>query len=112
MAELAKSFRILRYDTRGHGGSDGPAGPYTLAMLRDDVVGLLDALGVAKTHFVGISLGGMTALELALAYPDRIGRIAVCDSRADAPPAFADSWDERIAIASEAGMAGLVEPHP
>ena len=109
VAELASTYRVLRYDTRGHGGSDAPDGPYTLAMLRDDVLGLLDALGIETTHFVGISLGGMTALELALALPDRVDRIAVCDSRADAPPAFANSWDERLAIAAEKGMEGLVE---
>ena len=109
VAELASTYRVLRYDTRGHGGSDAPDGPYTLAMLCDDVLGLLDALGIETTHFVGISLGGMTALELALALPDRVDRIAVCDSRADAPPAFANSWDERLAIAAEKGMEGLVE---
>jgi 3-oxoadipate enol-lactonase len=109
VAELAKSFRVLRYDTRGHGGSDSPEGPYSLAMLRDDVLGLLDALGIEKFHFFGISLGGMTALELALAAPERIGRIAVCDSRADAPPAFAKSFDERVAIVREKGMDAIVE---
>jgi 3-oxoadipate enol-lactonase len=108
-AELSESFRVLRYDTRGHGKSDAPAGDYSLAMLRDDVLGLLDALEVEKTHIVGISLGGMTALELALATPERLGRIVVCDSRADAPPAFAASFDERVGIVRDKGMDAIVE---
>src|SRR6266550_5089471 len=62
---LKDSFRILRYDQRGHGATDAPAGPYTLDMLAEDVIGLLDALKIARTHFVGLSMGGMTAVLLA-----------------------------------------------
>lgn len=107
--EFGRSFRILRYDTRGHGGSDAPPGPYTMAGLVRDAVALFDHFGIARAHFAGLSLGGMTALGLALAHPDRLLSIAVCDARADAPPEFCNPWDDRIAIARAQGMEGLVE---
>ncbi len=66
VAALKDDFRLLRYDKRGHGGTDAPEGPYSFDMLVDDVVGLWDALDIEKSHFVGLSMGGMTALGLAL----------------------------------------------
>ena len=68
-AALANSFRILRYDQRGHGGSDAPAGRYTFDTLVDDVVALMDALGIKQAHFAGLSMGGATALGLAERHP-------------------------------------------
>ena len=76
-AVLAKHFRVLRFDTRGHGASDVPDGPYTLEALADDLKGLLDALGVRETHYVGLSLGGMIGQTFALKYPGEIGRAHV-----------------------------------
>ena len=107
---LAPRFRILRYDTRGHGQSAAPAGAYSFDDLVGDLVGLWDHLGIARTHMVGLSLGGMTAVGVAIGHGERLASAAVCDARADAPPAFADAWDERIAAVREGGMAALVEP--
>ena len=103
-------YRILRYDTRGHGGSHAPQPPYSFADLEADAVALFDALEIERAHFVGLSLGGMIALGLAINHPDRLHSIAVCDARPDSPPAFRAPWDERIAVARSAGMAGLVTP--
>lgn len=108
-AALSNEFRILRYDKRGHGGSDAPEGPYSFDMLVGDVVGLWDALGIDKSHFVGLSIGGMTALGLALGHADRLQSIVVSNSRADAPQEFRDAWDQRIAAAEQNGMAGLAD---
>ena len=61
---LADRYRVLRYDKRGHGGSGLSAGPYTIAQLADDAIGLLDALGIQKAHFMGLSIGGMIGQQL------------------------------------------------
>ncbi len=107
-AEALKSdFRILRYDKRGHGGSDAPEGPYTFDMLVGDVIGLWDALGIEKSHFVGLSIGGMTAMGLALDHPGRLSSLVISNSRADMPPADAEAWNGRIALAEEEGMGKL-----
>ena len=58
---LARKYKVLRYDTRGHGASSAPPGPYTLDQMADDVKALFDALGIRRTHWVGLSMGGMTA---------------------------------------------------
>src|SRR5215470_9926873 len=61
-ADLKRSFRVLRYDQRGHGGTEAPAGRYTYATLVADALALIDAFGVARAHFCGLSMGGATAL--------------------------------------------------
>jgi 3-oxoadipate enol-lactonase len=100
---------VLRYDTRGHGQSDAPGGDYDFATLVADMLAVLDAAGAAKADICGLSLGGMTALGLGLAHPNRIGRMLVCDARADAPPPFVSGWDDRIAVVRDKGTAGLVD---
>ena len=102
-------YRILRYDTRGHGQSEAIQGPYTLKMLADDVIGLWDELEIEKSHFVGLSLGGMIAQSLALKYPDRLHSIAVCDSRADSPEMYRANWTQRIPEVEQNGLEPLVE---
>jgi 3-oxoadipate enol-lactonase len=109
-AALKNSYRVLRYDQRGHGGSDAPAGRYPFNTLLADALGLLDALGIKKAHFAGLSMGGATALGLAEHHPDRFDRIIVCDSPCQSTPQSSQQWEERIAAAQKAGMAGLVEP--
>jgi 3-oxoadipate enol-lactonase len=74
---LAERFRVVTYDTRGHGRSPVPAGPYTIDDLADDVVALLDTLGVDRVHMAGLSLGGMTAMRLAARDPERVDRLAL-----------------------------------
>jgi 3-oxoadipate enol-lactonase len=109
-AALKGSYRVLRYDQRGHGGTDAPAGRYAFDTLLADTVGLLDALGIAKAHFAGLSMGGATALGLAERHADRIDRVIVCDSPCQSTPQSAQQWEERIAIAKDKGIEALVEP--
>ncbi|HML12397.1 MAG TPA: 3-oxoadipate enol-lactonase [Xanthobacteraceae bacterium] len=106
---LKKSFRVLRYDQRGHGGTDAPAGRYTFDLLIADVIALLDALSIKRAHFGGLSMGGATALGLALRHPDRIDRAIICDSGCASTPATSQQWEERIAAARNGGMAAMVD---
>jgi 3-oxoadipate enol-lactonase len=108
--ELKKTYRVLRYDQRGHGGSDAPAGRYTFEVLMADVLALMDALGIKKAHFAGLSMGGATALGLAETHPDRFDRIIVCDSPCQSTPTSTQQWEERIVVAQKQGMEALVEP--
>jgi 3-oxoadipate enol-lactonase len=88
---LAERFRVVTYDTRGHGKSPAPAGPYSIDDLTDDVVALLDRLGVERVHLAGVSLGGMTGMRLAAREPARVHRLAVfCSSVKPDPQGFLD----------------------
>src|SRR5689334_15997665 len=107
---LAGDFRVLRYDQRGHGGTDAPSGAYSFNTLTADVVALFDALGIKRAHFVGLSMGGMAAVALAENYPDRVDRIVPCDCGPASTPQSAQQWEERIALAKAHGMEALVEP--
>ena len=91
---LAAHFRVVRYDTRGHGESSVPAGPYTLDQLGRDVVALLDHLHIDRTHFCGLSMGGLTGLWLAIHAPTRIDRLALANTGAKI--GAAEMWNERI----------------
>ncbi len=106
---LNDSLRILRYDQRGHGGTDAPAGRYSYATLVADALALLDALDIRRPHFCGLSMGGATALALAELHPDRVDRVVVCNSPARSTPATAQQWEERIAAAQKDGMESLIE---
>ena len=106
---LAPTFTVLRYDTRGHGKSSAPDGAYSFEQLAADVLGLLDALKIEHTHFVGLSMGGMIAQHLALLAPQRLHRLVIASSTSRIPPEAGPLWDERIAIARSQGCAGLVE---
>jgi 3-oxoadipate enol-lactonase len=104
-----RTHRVVRYDTRGHGQSEASTGPYDFPLLVEDMLAVLDAVGAARSDILGLSLGGMTALGLALAHPGRVGRMLVCDARADAPPPFVQGWDDRIAVVRDKGTGALVE---
>ena len=108
-AALSKSFRVLRYDQRGHGGTQATDGKYTFDMLTADVMGLLDALAIKRASFCGISMGGMTALFLAERHADRFDRIMACDCGPASTPAGAQQWKERTELAAEKGMAALAD---
>jgi 3-oxoadipate enol-lactonase len=102
---MSARFRVLRYDTRGHGSSDAPPGPYTAEALGRDVVGLLDALRISSVHFCGISMGGMAGMWLGVHAPDRIRRLVLCNTAARfAPP---ELWDMRISSVRSGGMAAI-----
>jgi 3-oxoadipate enol-lactonase len=109
MAALTKSFKVLRFDTRGHGQSSAPAGEYTLEQLADDAKGLLDALKIGQTHWVGLSMGGMIAQAFALKYPGVFQSMVLADTTSRRPPNAAQMWSERIQIAQTKGMESLVE---
>jgi 3-oxoadipate enol-lactonase len=106
---LEPHYQILRYDTRGHGDSEAPTGAYTLDMLGEDALGLLDALGIGKVHFVGLSMGGMIGQCLALNHADRIEDLVLCDTAALLPEEAQPVWQERIETAREKGMEALVD---
>lgn len=105
--ELSRSFRVVRYDIRGHGRSPVPDGPYVIDDLVDDVVALLDELGVQRAHFVGLSLGGMTGLRLAARSPERVDRLAVLCTSALLGPSQA--WHDRATLVREQGTSALAE---
>jgi 3-oxoadipate enol-lactonase len=109
MTALEGRFRVLRYDTRGHGASDVPAGAYTLEQLVADAAGMLDALSIEKVHFVGLSMGGMIAQGLALSHPERLDRLALCDTSAFMPPQAQPILQERIETARKEGLSALVD---
>jgi len=110
MRALSDSFRVLRYDQRGHGDTEAPAGRYTFDVLIADALALMDALDIKRAHFAGLSMGGATALGLAQRHPERLGHVIVCDSGCASTPASAQQWEERILVAQKDGMAPLVEP--
>jgi 3-oxoadipate enol-lactonase len=103
-ARLARRFRVLRYDTRGHGQSAVPPGPYTVEQMAGDLRGLLDAVGVDRTHFVGLSMGGLVGMAAALAFPQRIRSLALCDTTACYGPGLRPMWEDRIRVAETGGM--------
>ncbi len=100
-------FRVVRYDQRGHGRSDAPAGEYTIERLGTDVLDLLDALEVEKAAFCGLSMGGMTGIWLAMHHPRRFSRLALCNAAVFMPPR--DMWQARIKAVTEGGMAAVAE---
>jgi 3-oxoadipate enol-lactonase len=106
---LTSRYRVLRYDTRGHGGTDAPPGPYSLDELTEDVRVLLQALGIGRTHFVGLSMGGMIGQIMALKYPQMLQSLALCDTMSRVPTEAKPMWDDRIHAAETRGMEALVE---
>jgi 3-oxoadipate enol-lactonase len=107
MAMLTRRYRVIRYDTRGHGRSDAPEGAYDFPMLVADAVAVLDHHRVARATFMGLSLGGMTGLGLAIHHPGRVEALLCCDARADSPEPVRRMWDERIAAVRAGGMAAV-----
>lgn len=104
---LGDAFRIVRYDTRGHGGSGVPGGPASLERLGHDLLALLDHLGVARASLCGLSLGGLTAQWLALRHPERVDRLVLSNTAARI--GSVESWQARIAAVEAGGMAAIVE---
>jgi 3-oxoadipate enol-lactonase len=109
MDALNPYFQVLRYDIRGHGASDAPSGAYTLELLGEDVIKLLDALGMDRVHFVGLSLGGMIGQYLALNDSHRLKSLALCDTAAVVPAEAQPIWQERIDKARRKGTEVLLE---
>lgn len=108
LAQLSDRYRLLRYDTRGHGGSAAPVGPYSLEQLADDAAALLDHLAIDRCHWVGISMGGMVGQMFALRHASRVASLTICDSMCEFPTDATAAWQTRIATAEAQGMAALV----
>lgn len=106
MPELRRHFRVLRYDTRGHGRSSIPAGPYSIDQLGADVVALMDGLGIARAHFCGLSMGGMTGIWMGIHQPQRVDRLVLCNTAALIGPA--SNWNARIDKVRSEGMEAIV----
>ena len=103
---LTPDFRVLRIDTRGHGASDAPAGDYSLDLLADDVLAVMDAAGIAKATICGTSLGGMIAMALTPKAPERVEALVLaCTSPALDPSV----WDQRLALIRAEGLAAIVD---
>lgn len=107
MPALAGRYRVLRYDLRGHGASSVPAPPYTFADLATDVFGLWDHLDVARSHFVGLSIGGMIGQQLGLKHADRLLSLSLCATRSDA--ANTEAPDLMAEQAKAGGLEAVVE---
>jgi 3-oxoadipate enol-lactonase len=103
---LTEHFQVLRYDTRGHGGTDAPEGPYSIELLVEDAIGLLDGLGIEKVHFIGLSMGGFIAQLIAAKHPDRVISATLCDTACVMPPA--SLWNDRINTAETEGIEALI----
>jgi 3-oxoadipate enol-lactonase len=106
---LAARYRVLRFDLRGHGGSDAPVGAYTMARLADDVVGLMDALDIGQAHVCGVSVGGMVAQTLGVRYPERLLSLTLVDTIHHTPLEARAMWANRIGQVEAHGMRGTVE---
>ena len=106
---LERDFQVLRFDTRGHGGSDAPAGSYTLEQLVDDTIGILDELDFDRVYWVGLSMGGMIGQGLALDHPDRIERLVLADTAAIIPDEAQPVWQERLDAVQSGGMPTVAE---
>ena len=106
--EWSKHFRVVRYDSRGHGLSPAPDKPYSIAMLADDALAILDTLGIDKAHWCGLSKGGMVGQWLATHHGDRLGRVVLANTAARMGPP--ELWDGRIDTVRKHGMSVLVQP--
>ncbi len=109
MDVLKHTFKVLRFDTRGHGQSSAPPGDYTLEQMADDVKGLFDALDIEQTHWVGLSMGGMIGQTFALKYRGIFQSLVLADTTSRRPPNAEQMWGERVAIARAKGMAGVLD---
>lgn len=110
LASLTKHFYLISYDSRGHGESDKPAGPYSLTRLGQDALCVLGALGIKKAHFCGISMGGLTGLWLAVYAPERFLKIVVANTAAKI--GTKEGWQSRAAAVREQGLAELATSAP
>jgi 3-oxoadipate enol-lactonase len=104
---LAGQYRILRYDSRGHGRSAAPGGNYTIAMLADDLIGLVDHLGIETFSYCGLSMGGMVGQSIGTHHGDRIRRLILCNTSSHMSPP--EAWTARIEAVTSGGMEAVVD---
>ena len=109
-ARFKGRYKVLCYDTRGHGRSSAPAGEYTLEQLADDAKALLDALGIKSCHWVGLSMGGMIGQTFALKYPGVFKTLTLADTTSRYDADMQPAWQARIKTATEGGMEPITQP--
>ncbi|HEY7378800.1 MAG TPA: 3-oxoadipate enol-lactonase [Steroidobacteraceae bacterium] len=108
LTDFAARFRVIRYDARGHGRSTlGSKAQLEIADLARDAVSVLEAAGVERAHWCGLSLGGMTSMWAAVHYPERVTTVTLSNTSAYLPPR--ETWDSRIDTALKLGMSALVD---
>ena len=107
MAAFTQQFRVIRYDRRGHGDSDVPPGPYEMALFGGDALAILNALGVARAHWCGLSMGGMVGQWLAAHAPDRFDRVVLANTSCHYPDPT--NWLNRIKAVREGGIASVAD---
>ena len=110
IAALKDKYRILAYDTRGHGATEAPKGAYTLELLADDLFLLLKELKITATHYCGLSMGGMIGQTFALKYPGIFQTLTLADTTSRYPAEAAPVWADRVKTAEAKGMAPLAQP--
>ena len=108
-AALSDRYRVLRYDLRGQGSSEATPPPYSIESLSADLVALWDALGIERSHLVGLGLGSTVAMRTAIDRPERIDRLAPCCCRARMVPEFATMWERLTETVRAGGVAAIVE---
>jgi 3-oxoadipate enol-lactonase len=104
---LEQRYRVLRYDSRGHGRSSVPAGPYSIEILAKDALGLIDALGIDRVHFCGLSKGGMVGQMLGARHGDRLKSLTLCSTACHMVPK--ELWDQRIEAVRTGGMTAVAD---
>ena len=110
IAALKDRYRILAYDTRGHGGTEAPKGQYSLEQLADDLFFLLQELKIKSAHYCGLSMGGMIGQTFALKYPGVLKTLALADTTSRYPAEAWPTWQDRIKTAEAKGMEPLAQP--
>ncbi|MBB3458332.1 3-oxoadipate enol-lactonase [Rhizobium sp. BK313] len=106
MEAFASTYRLLRYDMRGHGESEGTPGDYSLSLLADDVVALLDALSLERVHLVGCSLGAMVGQFMGVHHSSRLKSLTLCATSSEAPKS---TWESRVAAVRKHGVPPQIE---
>ena len=107
--ELAKHFRVVRVDVRGHGASPVAPRPYSLESLAGDVAGVLDRLAIERAHWVGLSMGGMIGQAFALVHGDRLGRLVLANTTSSYGAEGRKMWEARARAVEDGGMAAITE---
>lgn len=106
---LAAQGRVLRYDQRGHGRSEAPAGPYTVAELAADAARLIDELELGAVTWIGLSMGGMVGQELALRHPEKVQALVLANTTSGYPAEARAGWEQRIAGVRAGGLEAIVD---